>query len=74
MCEFVVYLEENGSKEREVVARKIIKAKKKKKDGKTVLMDASGTVTPVEHVSIEVVDTLMQELILRKEKGDEYSG
>jgi aspartate oxidase len=46
MCEFVVYLEENGSKEREVVARKIIKAKKK--DGKTVLMDASGNVTPVE--------------------------
>ena len=67
MCEFVVYLEENGSKEREVVARKIIKAKKKR-DGKTVLMDASGNVTPVEHVSIEVVDTLMQELILRKER------
>ena len=67
MCEFVVYLEENGSKEREVVARKIIKAKKKK-DGKTVLMDASGTVTPVEHVSIVVVDTLMQELVLRKER------
>ncbi|HID20553.1 MAG TPA: CooT family nickel-binding protein [Methanophagales archaeon] len=66
MCEFVVYLEENGSKEREVVARKIIKAKKK--DGKTVLMDASGNVTSVEHVSIEVVDTLMQELILRKER------
>ena len=64
MCEFVVYLEENGSKE--VVARKIIKAKKR--DGKTVLMDASGNVTPVEHVSIEVVDTLMQELILRKER------
>ena len=68
MCEFVVYLEEDGSKEREVVARKIIKAKKKK-DGKTILMDASGTVTSVEHVSIEVVDTLMQELILRKERG-----
>ena len=66
MCEFVVYLEENGSKEREVVARKIIKAKKK--DGKTILMDASGNVTSVEHVSIEVVDTLMQELVLRKEK------
>ena len=68
MCEFVVYLEEDGSKEREVVARKIIKAKKKR-DGKTILMDASGNVTPVEHVSIEVVDTLMQELILRKERG-----
>ena len=67
MCEFVVYLEEDGSKEREVVARKIIKAKKKK-DGKTILMDASGTVTSVEHVSIEVVDTLMQELVLRKER------
>ena len=65
MCEFVVYLEENGSKEREVVARKIIKAKKR--DGKTILMNASGNVTPVEHVSIEVVDTLMQELVLRKE-------
>ena len=67
MCEFIVYLKENGSKERKVVARKIIKAKKKR-DGKTVLMDASGNVTPVEHVSIEVVDTLMQELILRKER------
>ena len=66
MCEFVVYLEENGSKEREVVARKIIKAKKR--DGKAILMDASGNVTPVEHVSIEVVDTLMQELVLRKER------
>ena len=65
MCEFVVYLEEDGSKEREVVARKIIKAKRKR-DGKTVLMDASGNVTSVEHVSIEVVDTLMQELILRR--------
>ena len=65
MCEFVVYLEENGSKEREVVARKIIKAKKRN-DGKTILMDASGNVTPVEHVSIVVVDTLMQELILRR--------
>ena len=66
MCEFVVYLEENGSKEREVVARKIIKAKKR--DGKAILMDASGNVIPVEHVSIEVVDTLTQELVLRKER------
>jgi len=66
MCEFVVYLEENGSKEREVVTRKVIKAKKR--DGKTVLMDASGNVTQVEHASIEVVDTLMQELVLRKER------
>jgi hypothetical protein len=72
MCEFVVYLEENGSKEREVVARKIIKAKKK--DGKTVLMDASGTVTPVEHVSIEVVDTLMQELVLRRVEEERRDG
>ena len=66
MCEFVVYLEEKGSKEREVVTRKVIKAKKR--DGKTVLMDASGNVTQVEHASIEVVDTLMQELVLRKER------
>ena len=73
MCEFVVYLEENGSKEREVVARKIIKAKKKR-DGKTVLMDASGNVTPVEHVSIEVVDTLMQELILRRVEEGKRDG
>ncbi len=64
MCEFVVYLEEDSSKEREVVARKIIKAKRK--DGKTVLIDAAGNVTRIEHVSIEVVDTLMQELVLRK--------
>jgi predicted RNA-binding protein len=73
MCEFDVYLEENGSKGREVVARKIIKAKKKS-DGKTVLMDASGNVTPVEHVSIEVVDTLMQELILRREEVERRDG
>ncbi|MCD6213713.1 MAG: CooT family nickel-binding protein [Methanophagales archaeon] len=66
MCEFVVYLEEKGSKEREVVTREVIKAKKR--DGKTVLMDASGNVTQVEHASIEVVDTLMQELVLRKER------
>jgi hypothetical protein len=69
MCEFVVYLVGDGGKEREVVARKIIKAKKRE-DEKTVLMDASGNVTPVEHVSIEVVDTLMQELILRKERDE----
>lgn len=73
MCEFVVYLEEDGSKEREVVARKIIKAKRKR-DGKTVLMDASGNVTPVEHVSIEVVDTLMQELILRRVEVERRDG
>jgi hypothetical protein len=73
MCEFVVYLEENGSKEREVVARKIIKAKKKR-DGKTILMDASGTVTPVEHVSIEVVDTLMQELVLKRVEEERKDG
>ncbi len=66
MCEFVVYLEEKGSKEREVVTREVIKAKKR--DGKTVLMDASGNVTQIEHASIEVVDTLMQELVLRKER------
>jgi hypothetical protein len=68
MCEFVVYLVKKGSKEKEVVARNIIKAKKK--NGKTILMDASGNVTPVEHVSIEVVDTLMQELILKGEEGE----
>lgn len=68
MCEFVVYLVKKGSKEKEVVARNIIKAKKK--NGKTILMDASGNVTPVEHVSIEVVDTLMQELILKGEDGE----
>ncbi|NQE04559.1 hypothetical protein C5S32_01695 [ANME-1 cluster archaeon GoMg1] len=69
MCEFVVYLVKKGSKEKEVVARNIIKAKKK--NGKTILMDASGNVTPVEHVSIEVVDTLMQELILKGEEEGE---
>lgn len=68
MCEFVVYLVKKGSKEKEVVARNIIKAKKK--NGKIILMDASGNVTPVEHVSIEVVDTLMQELILKGEEGE----
>ncbi|NQU03464.1 MAG: CooT family nickel-binding protein [Syntrophaceae bacterium] len=68
MCEFAVYLEKNGTEGREMVARKIIKAKRK--DGRTVLMDASGSVTSVEHVTIEVVDTLMQELTLRKERDE----
>ena len=62
MCNFTVYVEENN--ERKEVAKDIIKAKRK--DGTVLLMGAMGELTKVEAASIEVVDTLMQELILKK--------
>jgi len=62
MCDFTVYLEDNG--ERKVVARDILKARKK--DGSLILMDAMGNITKVEAATVDVVDTLMQEMILRR--------
>jgi hypothetical protein len=62
MCNFTVYVEEND--ERKEVAKDIIKAKRK--DGTVLLMGAMGELIKVESASIEVVDTLMQELILKK--------
>ncbi len=62
MCDFTVYLEENGT--RKVVATDIIKAKKK--DGILFLMDSLGDTTKVEAVTIEVADTLMQEMVLKR--------
>ncbi len=62
MCDFTVYLEDNI--ERKMVAKDILKARKK--DGTVILMDAMGNITKVEAANIEVVDTLMQEMILKK--------
>ena len=63
MCEFSVYLVANGA-EKQLVAKNIVAARRK--DGKVLLMDAFGTVTPVEGASIEVVNTLTQEMLLQK--------
>lgn len=62
MCEFTVYLESSGKKEK--VTKGVVKAKLK--DGAVSLMDAAGVSTRVDGASILVVDTLMQELILKK--------
>jgi len=62
MCEFTVFLEENGVKKK--IAENVVKAKRK--EGKVVLTNASGSFTKVDGATIEVVDTLMQELILKK--------
>ncbi|WP_370572994.1 CooT family nickel-binding protein [Methanomethylovorans sp.] len=62
MCDFTVYLEDD--RDRKMVAKDILKARKK--DGTVILMDAMGNITKVEAANIEVVDTLMQEMILKK--------
>ena len=63
MCEFSVYLVTDGE-EKQLVAKNIVAARRK--DGKVLLMDAFGTVTPVEAASIEVVNTFTQEMLLQK--------
>ncbi|MDI6896275.1 CooT family nickel-binding protein [Methanocella conradii] len=63
MCEFTVFLENDGNREK--IARNVVKAKLK--DGFITLMDVGGNLTKVEKASIQTVDTLMQELILKKE-------
>lgn len=63
MCEFSVYLAANGA-EKQLVAKNIVAAKRK--DGNVLLMDAFGSVTPVECASIEMVNTFSQEMLLEK--------
>jgi len=62
MCEFTVYLEENGEKKK--IADNVVKARRR--EGKVILTNASGTISKVEGATIEIVDTLMQELILKR--------
>jgi len=62
MCEFTVFLEENSVKKK--IADNVVKAKRK--EGKVVLTNASGFFTKVDGATIDVVDTLMQELVLKK--------
>jgi hypothetical protein len=63
MCEFTVYLEKDGKKEK--ITKNVVKAKLK--DGVVTLMDSAGQLTKVEKAGIVTVDTLMQELILKNE-------
>jgi hypothetical protein len=63
MCEFKVFLEE--SEQRKEITKNIVKAKLK--DGKVVLMDSAGDIMKVDGARILVVDTLMQELVLKKD-------
>lgn len=64
MCEFTVYLLDDGSAERRMVTKNILAAKRK--DGRVLLMDAFGDITPVDSATIEEVNTLSQEMILKK--------
>ena len=64
MCEFTVYLLEDGSTERRMVTKNILAAKRK--EGRVLLMDAFGDITPVDNATIEEVNTLSQEMILKK--------
>jgi len=63
MCEFTVYLLEDGSTERRMVTKNILAAKRK--EGRVLLMDAFGDITPVDNATIEEVNTLSQEMILK---------
>ena len=63
MCEFKVYIEENG-KERMEVARNIIMIKKK--EGVILLVNDMGEVTMVNNANIEEANTFTQEMILRR--------
>lgn len=64
MCEFTVYLEHGGTRKK--IARGVVKAKLK--ENAVILMDSGGNLTGVEDASIRVVDTLTQELVLKKEQ------
>ncbi len=63
MCEFTVYIEENGSSSRKEVAKNIVVARRR--DGKILLMDAFGSTTPVENAIIDEANTFTQEMILK---------
>ncbi|MFZ3050344.1 MAG: CooT family nickel-binding protein [Methanothrix sp.] len=64
MCEFTVYLLGDNPKDRQMMAKGILVARRK--EGKVLLMDAFGSITPVENATIEEVNTLSQEMILKK--------
>lgn len=64
MCEFTVYLLDDSAAERRMITKNILAAKKK--DGRILLMDAFGDITPVDSATIEEVNTLSQEMILKK--------
>lgn len=59
MCEFTVLLDD------EVVAEKVIKAKLK--DGAVIMADTAGKITKIENVCIQKVDTIMTELVLKRD-------
>lgn len=64
MCEFTVYLLGDNPKDRQMMAKDILVARRK--EGKVLLMDAFGSITPVENATIEEANTLSQEMILKK--------
>mgnify|MGYP000911709762 FL=1 len=64
MCEFTVYLLGDNPKDRQMMAKGILVARRK--EGKVLLMDAFGSITPVENATIEEVNTLSQEMILKR--------
>lgn len=64
MCEFTVYVVDTNLENRQMVAKNILAAKMK--EGKIVMLDAFGGSQPVGNVTIHEVNTLKQELILRK--------
>jgi len=64
MCEFTVYLLGDNPKDRQMMAKGILVARRK--EGKVLLMDAFGSITPVENATIEEANTLSQEMILKR--------
>nr|WP_319540612.1 CooT family nickel-binding protein [uncultured Methanospirillum sp.] len=64
MCEFTVYVVDANLQDRKIVAKNILAAKVK--EGKIVMLDAFGGSQPVGDVTIHEVNTLKQELILKK--------
>lgn len=64
MCEFTVYLLGDDAKDRQMMAKGILVARRK--EGRVLLMDAFGSITPVENATIEEANTLSQEMILKR--------
>ena len=64
MCEFTVYLLDDGTGDSQMMAKGILVARRK--EGKVLLMDGFGGITPVENATIEEANTLSQEMILKR--------
>lgn len=62
MCELTVYIDENG--EKSLIGEQIVKAVKKGEQ--IVLMDAAGVITKTGCSMIHSVDTMMQEMVLKR--------